>query len=73
MRGNFSHVGSSSDPQNTENDLNVYFLNSPKYGHNEYYSTCTEEKLIYCIQWVFWALRPHSLSDPWLSEAGMPY
>lgn len=71
MRGNFSHVGSSSDPQNTENDLNVCFLNSPKYGHDKYYSRCIEEKLIHYIQWVFGASRPHSLSDPCLSEAGM--
>lgn len=32
MRGNFSLAGSASEPQNTENDLNAFFLNSPKYG-----------------------------------------
>lgn len=72
VRGNFSHACSSSDPQNTENDSNAYFLNSPEYGHNEYYSRCIEEKLVCCIQWILWALGPHSLSNPCLSEAGMP-
>jgi hypothetical protein len=30
MRGNFSQAGSTSNPYNIENDVNTYFLNSPK-------------------------------------------
>ena len=52
---------SASDLQNTESDLNAYFVNSPMYCTYEYYARFTEQKLMYCIPWILKGLGLNSL------------